>query len=248
MRVAAIFDVHGNLPALEAVLAEPDVRAAEVVACGGDAVPGPFPRETLACLRSLGSRLVYVRGNGERGVLEAAGAPPSDDPIVEAARWCAAELDADELARLAALPLTATVGDVLVCHATPRSDEEIVTLVTPDERLRGILAGVSAPVIVAGHTHSQVDRTIDGIRYVNAGSVGMPYERGPGAYWALIGADVELRRTPYDAEAASARIRATGYPGADDFAREYVLSQHPPEETAPYFERLATDQEANSEK
>ena len=235
MRVAALFDVHGNLPAFEAVLADVEASGADLVACGGDAVPGPFPRETLALLRALGDRLVYVRGNGERAV--AAGTEPE-------ARWCAERLDAADLAWLARLPLTATVpverlGDVLVCHGTPRSDEEIVTLVTPDERLARILAGVTAPLVIAGHTHSQLDRTVGETRFVNAGSVGMPYEHDHGAYWALLGPDVELRRTPYDADAAAARIRASGYPGADSFAREYVLSLHPPEEAAPYFEEQA---------
>jgi len=236
VRVAALFDVHGNLPALEAVLAEPDVAGAGLVLCGGDTVPGPFPRESLEALLALGERLVMVHGNGEREVV----AGGTDE-----ARWCAERLGAEHLARLASLPTTATVavdglGDVLLCHGTPASDEEIVTLVTPDERLAGILAGVEADVVVAGHTHSQLDRRVGGIRFVNGGSVGMPYEDEPGARWALLGPDVELRRTEYDREAAAARIRASGHPNADAFASEYVLSQHPPAETAPYFESLAT--------
>jgi len=147
--------------------------------------------------------------------------------------------------RIAALPSTARVdvpglGSVSLCHGTPRSDEEIVTLVTPDERLGRILAGVEADVVVAGHTHSQVDRRVAGVRWVNGGSVGMPYEDEPGARWALLSADgVELRRTAYDREAAAERIRRSGMPGADAFAAEYVLAQHPPGETAPYFESLA---------
>jgi predicted phosphodiesterase len=239
MRVAALFDVHGNLPAFEAVLADVEASGADLVVCGGDAVPGPFPRETLALLRALGEHLVYVRGNGERAVVAAT------EPE---ARWCAERLEAADLAWLARLPLTATVtverlGDVLFCHGTPRSDEEIVTRVTPDERLAGILADVAAPLVVAGHTHSQLDHAVGATRFVNAGSVGMPYEHELGAYWALLGPDVELRRTPYDADAAAERIRASGYPGADSFAQEYVLSLFPPEETAPYFEAQARGRE-----
>jgi len=236
MRVAALFDVHGNLPALEAVLAEPDVASADLVLSGGDVVPGPFPRECLAALDALGERLVAVHGNGERNVVACEG---------EEARWCAERLSAEQLARIAALPSTARVdvpglGSVSLCHGTPRSDEEIVTLVTPDERLGRILAGVEADVVLAGHTHSQVDRRVAGVRWVNGGSVGMPYEDEPGARWALLSADgVELRRTAYDREAAAERIRRSGMPGADAFAAEYVLARHPPGETAPYFESLA---------
>ncbi len=235
MRVAALFDVHGNLPALEAVLSEPDVVGADLVLCGGDTVPGPFPRECLAALLALGERLVMVHGNGERQVVAREG---------DEARWCAEALLDEQLAALGALPSTAQVdvpglGRVLLCHGTPRSDEEIVTLVTPDERLAGIVAGVEADVVLAGHTHSQVDRRVAAVRWVNGGSVGMPYENEPGARWALLGPDVELRSTEYDLEAAAARIRASAMPGAAAFAAEYVLARHPPSETAPYFESLA---------
>ena len=119
-----------------------------------------------------------------------------------------------------------------------------MTLVTPDERLATILAGVDERLVVAGHTHTQLERTIGGTRFVNAGSVGMPYEREPGAYWALLGPGVELRRTAYDLEEVAMRIRASGFPGADDFVRENVLSTPNPDETARFFERQA----ANSEK
>lgn len=244
MRVAALFDVHGNLPALEAVLAEPGVAGADVIVCGGDTVSGPMPAESISLLRSLGDRLVYIHGNGERAVVEAAGAEPSDNELLEQARWCAEQLDAETLAFLAGLPPTARIGDTLVCHGTPRSDEEIVTLETSPERLRRLFAGVDAELVVGGHTHSQMERHVDGLRYVNAGSVGMPYENEPGAYWALIAPEVALRRTEYDLEAAAERIRATEFPAAAEFAEEYVLSRHPPDETAPHFERLALAKES----
>jgi len=234
MRVACLFDIHGNLPALEAVLAEPDVAGADRVLSGGDAVSGPFPRETAEVLRGLGERLLAIRGNTEADILAAEEAKPA---------WCAAQLGGDHLAWIDAQPLTAELGDgVLACHGTPRSDLEIVTLVTPDERLAEILTGVDARVVIAGHTHSQMDRVVNGIRWVNAGSVGMPYEHEQGAYWALVAdGEVELRRTAYDAEAAAERVRATTMPGADEFAAEYVVSLYPPEETAPFFERMAEE-------
>ena len=234
MGIACLFDVHGNLPALEAVLAEPDVAGADRVLSGGDAVSGPFPRETAEVLRGLGERLLAIRGNTEDDVLAAEEAKPA---------WCAARLGADHLAWIDAQPLTAELGDgVLACHGTPRSDLEIVTLVTPDERLAEILTGVDARVVIAGHTHSLMDRVVSGIRWVNAGSVGLPYEHEQGAYWSLVeDGEVELRRTPYEAEAAAERVRATAMPGADEFAAEYVVSLYPPEETAPFFERMAEE-------
>ncbi len=192
-----------------------------------------MPAESIALLRSLGDRLVYIHGNGERAVVEAAGAEPSEDELLEQARWCAEQLDAETLAFLAGLPPTARIADTLVCHGTPRSDEEIVTLETSPERLRRLFAGVDAALVVGGHTHSQMERHVDGLRYVNAGSVGMPYENEPGAYWALIAPEVALRRTEYDLGAAAERIRATGFPAAAEFAEEYVLSRHSPDETAP---------------
>ena len=235
VRVAALFDVHGNLPALEAVLAEPDVQAADLVFCGGDTVAGPFPAECLDLLAGIHDRLVEIHGNGERMVVTREG---------EDAAWCADRLSDAQLQRIAELPSTAGVeidglGRALLCHGTPASDTEIVTLVTPDERLAAILEGVEADVVVAGHTHSQIDRVVGGIRWVNGGSVGMPYEHEPGARWALLGPDVELRRTEYDLEAAAELIRGSGMPDADMYADEYVLSLHPPDETAPYFEGMA---------
>ncbi len=258
MRVAVLFDIHGNLPALEAVLGEIEGADVDLVVCGGDAVPGPFPCETLSLLRGFGSALRYVHGNGERNVLRSAEETASEDQLAAQARWCAEQLSPEELACLVALPATVTLavdglGDVLFCHGTPRSDEEIVTLVTPDERLRAILAGVREPVVVAGHTHSQLDRTVGATRFVNGGSIGMPYEREQGAYWAILGPDLELRRTTYDAQRAADRIRATGFPDAPQFAEEYVLSYSRPDETAPFFEEMAVErdraaQSANSEK
>lgn len=224
MRVAALYDVHGNLPALEAVLADA-TSAADLVLVGGDVAAGPFPRETLALLRDLGERAVFVRGNADR-----ASVPGLGD---------------DERSFLASLPLTVTLdvhglGPTLFCHATPRSDEEIVTAITPDERLREVFGAVAENTVVCGHTHVQFDRRAGSVRVVNAGSVGMPYEGRPGAYWALLGPDVALRSTEYDVERAAERIRASGYPGAGEWASEYVLHPHPAEEATEFFEQLAT--------
>jgi predicted phosphodiesterase len=185
-----------------------------------------------------------IHGNCERHVVDR-------EPEVV---WQADTIGPKRLERIAALQDTATVeidglGSVLLCHGGPASDMTIVTLVTPDERLARIVEGVEADVVLAGHTHSQIDRSVAGIRWVNAGSVGMPYEAEQGAYWALLGPDVELRRTPYDAEAAAQRIREdSGYLDAEDFVTNYVLSRATAEEAAAEFEARAAAQEANSEK
>lgn len=229
MRVACLCDIHGNLPALEAVLADPWLAAAERIVIGGDALDGPMPVQVLELVGELGERALYVRGNGER----------------EPAEWTAAQLGEERLAATAAWPLTASLevdglGAVCFCHGSPRSDEEIVTALSPPERIRPMLEGVAERVVVGGHTHVQFDRLVDGVRIVNAGSVGMPYESAPGnAFWCLLGPDVELRRTAFDASAAADRIARSGMPDAAAWADEYVRRQHPGGEASEYFESVA---------
>ncbi|HSK15593.1 MAG TPA: metallophosphoesterase family protein [Gaiellaceae bacterium] len=240
MRVAALYDVHGNLPALEAALAEVEAAGADRVVVGGDVALGPMPRETLELLRALGERAAFVRGNCDREAAAGGG----DGLWGERARWTAERLGADDRAWLAALPLTVSLdvpglGPVLFCHASPRSDEEILTRISPAKRISPALAGTVEAVVVCGHTHVQYDRLVGGVRLVNAGSVGLPYEEEAGAYWALLGPEVELRRTQYDLEAAAEAIRATGFPRADELAAENVLTVPSPVEATEHFERLA---------
>jgi predicted phosphodiesterase len=241
MRVAALYDVHGNLPALEAVLAEVWDTGVDAVVVGGDIAIGPMPRGTLERLLALGERALFLRGNGDR---EIAAEPAASGLWAERTRWSAQQLKIGERAWLAALPDTQAVavdglGSVLFCHGSPRSDEEILTRISPEERVAAALAGVEEPVVVCGHTHVQFDREVAGKRLVNTGSVGMPYEAEPGAYWALLGPGVELRRTAYDLEAAAAAIRATGFPGAEELAAENVLTVPSADEATEQFERLA---------
>ena len=230
MRVAALYDIHGNLPALEAVLE--DVRKAGVnrVVIGGDVVPGPMPCETIALLRDLDLPVQFIRGNGDREVVgwrrgeESSVIPES---YRETMRWVARQLHPDEETLLAAWPLAVTVqvdgiGEVLFCHATPRNDTEIFTQRTAEDRLRPVFNGVKAPLVVCGHTHMQFDRMVGTTRVVNAGSVGMPFAE-PGAYWLLLGPDVQLRHTSYNLANAAERIRATAYPQADTFAARSVV-------------------------
>ena len=245
VRVAALYDVHGNLPALEAVLAEVERSKADLVVVGGDVANGPMPRECLERLRSLGDRALFVRGNGDR---ELASVPAQEDGDIWATRtrWAAERLDEEELDFLAGLPDAQSVrvrglGRVLFCHGSPRDDEEIVTALTTDERLAAMLRGVEERTVVCGHTHVQFDRVVSETRVANAGSIGMPYEVRPGAYWALLDGEVELRRTDYDLEAAAAAVRASGYPGADELADENVLTTPGPTEATEHFERMAVD-------
>lgn len=236
MRVAALYDIHGNLPALEAVLQ--DVRQAGVdqMIVGGDVLPGPIPRETIACLLDLDIPTQFIQGNGDREVLTqrrgAQSSMPLPEQVLEVLRWTAQQLLPEDEQLLASWPQTLrfeipSLGGVLFCHATPRNDTEIFTRLTADDRLFPVFEGVNAPLVICGHTHMQFDRMVGRTRVVNAGSVGMPFQES-GAYWLLLGPDIELRRTSYDLQAAAERIRKSKYPQAEDFAAKNVLQ--PPSE------------------
>jgi len=224
MRIAALYDIHGNLPALDAVLGELRAEAPDMVVVGGDVVPGPMPCQTMSALLDLSIPLRFIHGNGEQDTLAAhRGEDLSHVPQAfhEAIRWVAGELPPEHLDEVARWPLTLrldhpTLGGVLFCHATPRDVREIFTSVTAEERLRPVFDGTAASVVICGHTHMQFDRTVGEVRVVNAGSVGMPFG-DPGAYWALLGPGIELRRTPYDLAAAAERIATSGYPATGTF-------------------------------
>jgi predicted phosphodiesterase len=214
MRVVALFDVHGNIDALEAVLADPRAAGADAVVVGGDAVPGPFAAQTLARLDLLGVATHWIRGNGEREVASAVGAPAADDDVVaRLAALSAAALGDGRAAELGELPLTLEFDGVLYFHATPRRDDEILTRISPPERWADALRGVRPRVAAAGHTHQQDDRIVGGTRFVNAGSVGLPYEGDGAARWLLVeDGDPTLMQTPYDAAAAGRRMIDAGWP------------------------------------
>ncbi len=241
MRVAALPDIHGSLPALEAVLVELEAVDADVVVVGGDALLGPMPVETLERLRGLGPRLRYLRGNTEREILE----PPSGEELWERrARWTRNALAAEALTYLVGLPSTVALdveglGPVLFCHGSPRRDDEILTAISPEERVARIAAGVVEGVIVHGHTHVRYDRLVAGRRLVCPGSVGMPYEGRAAAFWALLGPEVELRETPYDVVAAETAIRETGFPDADEFVASVLETPATAAEATEHFESLA---------
>jgi predicted phosphodiesterase len=235
MAVAALYDIHANLPALEAVLE--DVRkisGVERILIGGDVLPGPMPRETLDRLHSLDIPTLFLYGNGEAAVLdELAGKKPNvPEQVRPVIRWAADQIDEEMRRFLKGWPPTQAIsvdglGHVLFCHATPRDDNEIFTRLTPEARLAPSFSGLSATVVACGHTHMQFDRMVGETRVVNAGSVGMPFGE-PGADWLLLGPGIELRHTSYDLEAAATRVRRTRYPQAEDFAAHNILQ--PPSE------------------
>jgi putative phosphoesterase len=237
-RVAALYDIHGNLPALDAVLA--DVRAANVdrIVIGGDVLPGPMPRETLERVLALDLPTDFIIGNGDREVIKPSGQVP--EAFMASIRWNAEQLSPEHAVLIAAWPLTRRVdvdgiGDVLFCHATPRNDTEIFTSRTAEEALRPIFGSLNVPLVVCGHTHMQFDRTVGGVRIVNAGSVGMPFGE-PGAYWLLLGPDVQLRRTSYDLDKAAAAMKATADPGREQTANT-VLQPPSAEQMLDVFSR-----------
>jgi putative phosphoesterase len=219
MRVAALADIHGNAPALAAVLEELERESPDLVVFCGDLTWGSLPQETLELVRTLEIPARFVRGNGDRAVLELARGA-HEDPT-ERERWRAAQHTEADLAMLSTFEPTVTadvggLGQVCFCHGSPRSDEECVTERTPAERIREFTAGIDAGVIVTAHVHVQYDRSVVDRRLLSPGSVGLPYEGVAGfAYWALLGPDVELRRTAYDVDAAIAQMRSTGDPTAE---------------------------------
>jgi len=250
MRIAALYDIHGNLPALDAVLAELEEVQPDLIVIGGDVVPGPMPRQTLERLIQLGERVRFIRGNGERDVLTAFDGLPFDPILGEQVRatigWSAGQLEQSGRDFVAQWPgqLALSVdglGSILFCHATPRNDMDIFTPKTPQERLKTFFSGVEAQIVVCGHTHMQFEMRVDSVRILNGGSVGMPYADRPGAYWLLLDSQrVEFHRTEYDLEKAAQQVRESGYPQADEFADENLLKVPSAEEAMEYFESLAS--------
>jgi putative phosphoesterase len=226
MRAAVLADIHGNLPALKAVLRDVASEAVDVIVLNGDLADGPMPAETLDLLEELGERAIWVRGNSDRWLAEAFDGTfkPSGLPVNPPAgyfAWCAAKITHLHRHRLASLPLSLTLdidglGAVTFCHATTRDDNEFITVDSPISHYKAAFAEAPGQTVVVGHTHMPFDRLADTRRVINPGSVGLPYGH-PGAAWALLGPEVILRRTPYDADAAVATLSASasGLPGIE---------------------------------
>jgi predicted phosphodiesterase len=240
MKVAALYDVHGNLPALEAALSEVDGEGVDLILCGGDLLLGPQPSECLELMKERDA--TFIRGNCDRNVASGAG---EEGLWLDRVKWTASRLSDEQLAFVRTWLESVSIevdglGPTLFCHGSPRSDEEIITAITPPKRLDPILDGVRERVAVCGHTHVQFDRQIGDRRLVNAGSVGLPYEGEAGiACWALLGPDVERRRARYDVGLAVEALSATGYPDDDHAVRGFLLEPSSAEEATAHFEGIA---------
>ncbi|MFJ6392235.1 metallophosphoesterase family protein [Streptomyces sp. NPDC091972] len=241
-RVAVLSDIHANIPAFEAVLAEPDVATADLVVLLGDLTWGPQPQETYERILALGERALCVRGNADRyaaqiGTSERAAGTPRQS-------WIAAQHSPEAIGFLTRVPFAVVVeidglGPVHFCHGSPRSDHELVTPGTPSERFTSLSAALDTRVLVTGHAHLQFDRVVAGLRSVNPGSVGLPYHSAePGtAYWALLGPDVHLRTTRYDVSDAVARARLAADPDAERYV-DTLMSPPEPEKIVAQAESL----------
>jgi putative phosphoesterase len=240
MRVAALYDVHGNLPALDAALAEVDAEGVDLILSGGDLLLGPQPVECLERLRERDA--TFIRGNCDRGV---ANGPGPGEAWPEKFKWTTRRLSDEQLGFVRSWPETVGIdvddlGRVLFCHGSPRSDEEIITAISPPKRLDPMLDGVTENVVVCGHTHVQFDRRLGDRRLVNAGSIGLPYEGESGiACWALLGPDVELRSSRYDIQLEIDALETTGYPDDDKMVRGFLLEPSSAEEATAHFESVA---------
>jgi predicted phosphodiesterase len=245
VRVAALYDVHGNLPALEAVLAEVEREQPDAIVFGGDIIAGPMPRETLELVRNLREKAHLIRGNADRYALEFRLGLRREGPGL--ADWVGEQLTDEEAESLGRLPLTVTLdvdslGPTCFCHATPRDDEEVFTERDPDAIVAGMLDGTEEATIVCGHTHMQADRRVGQWRVVNAGSVGFAHD-APAARWALLGPDVELRRTDYNTEDAARRLRdAVGTRSGESSVIEDLLRPPSRDEVLDFFDRMAAEQ------
>jgi predicted phosphodiesterase len=205
--LALLYDIHGNLPALEAVLADADERGAERFVLGGDyAVFGAWPAQTVTRLRELDA--AWIRGNVDRWA-----ARPDDDEIPDPVRGavdrCAELMEADDVAELASLPGQVVLDGVRYCHASPISDMRGFSP-EPDESDAELVGDASERRIVFGHTHVQFSRTTDdGIELLNPGSVGIPLDGDRRAAYALVADDgtVSTRRVAYDHQASADAIR-----------------------------------------
>lgn len=250
MRIAVLADIHGNLPALRAVLSEIDRDPVDAIVVGGDVVAGPLVRESLELLGSRHEPTRWVAGNAEREAMAVYdGARAADDPSGRAAAWSARALDERWRAEVGAWPISLELAGVRFCHGSPRRDDEILTRKTPDDVLLEALATTPELLTVGGHTHQQMIRRIGGSgrTHANAGSVGMPYEGRAGAFWMIVDDGVPVpRETPYNIEEALTELRASGFPEIEEQLTESLLEPADPDWVAAFFERSAGREPENN--
>ncbi len=242
MRIAVVADVHGNLPALRAVLAQLDREAVDAIVVAGDVCGGPLVRDALELLEGRPEPVHWIAGNSERETVAVFDGGEIPDGLAgRAAAWSSGQLDRRWRDAAAAWPIAITLDGVCFCHGSPRRDDEILTRGTPDTALAEALGAVSGPLVVGGHTHQQMIRRVHGgLVYANTGSVGLPYEGSPDAFWILVADGVpQLRATGYDQTAAVAELRASGYPEIDDLLEESFVSPVDPDWITAFFEHTA---------
>jgi putative phosphoesterase len=251
MRIAAIYDIHGNISALEAVIDVISTKQVDTVVIGGDVVAGPFPRETLSLLQKISVPTYYLLGNAESDVIRLILGQPSDgmsEKANEVAGWVVDQLTSEQkdflLTWTDSLQLTlAPRYRAYFCHGTPRSNTEIFTLVTPEERVKAIFRQTDASVYICGHTHMQFERTVENIHIVNAGSVGMPFG-GTTADWLLIdGNEFEFVHTEYSLQSAVERMRTSGYPDVENFIQNNVIHSPPKDKMTDVLTKMEARQQ-----
>lgn len=252
MKIAALYDIHGNFPAMKAVLAELEAIEPDLIIIGGDIVSGLMPSETLDCLLDLRKKTAvkFIRGNGDREVVEASQGlelPTLSEQGKQTQKWTAEQLTDKHLVFLANLDKTITVqtdsiGDLLFCHAAPNSDSDLFTCRSDEQRLQKLFGKVKQHIVVCGHTHMQFMLTFEDKSIYNAGSVGMPFAEQPGAYWLLVDGDnVEFKRTDYDLNAAARLMRHSGDPFAETFINDNLLQVPTEEEALKMLEKMAAN-------
>ena len=237
-RLAVIADTHGNAAALTAVLAAIEESDVDLVVSLGDSTYGSEPDPTRALLESIRQPAIHIRGNGERALFElrrGRDANPRECWMRE--HHSDATHDFLEQSVESAVVTIDGLGDVLFCHGSPRSDIELITQRTSEERMRALMRDVPERILVTGHTHLQFDRHVAGIRSINPGSVGMPYSETQGAFWAILGPDVQLMRSEYDVEETVRAYQASGDPLASEMV-SILRSPPAPEEVIAHAESL----------
>ena len=252
MKIAALFDIHGNLPALNSVLEELSQLNVDKIIIGGDIVSGPMPNETLETLFQIKDKIVWIGGNGDDDVLNAICNKPLNSNLSDNGRlltdWVANQLGERFIDFLKELPLLYDLvlpgyGSICFCHATPKSKEEIFTPITNEQSIKEIFENINYNIIICGHTHVQFQLMANSIKIMNAGSVGMPFGRNKGADWILITPDeILFKNTQYDYMKAEKILMKTNYPAIENFVEQYIVHNHNEKQMIEYLEKLRTYQ------
>ncbi|MFT8363321.1 MAG: metallophosphoesterase family protein [Sporolactobacillus sp.] len=252
MRIAALYDIHGNFPALKAVLDELNDLKPDRVVIGGDIVSGSMPVQTLECLLNLkrNVKVTFIQGNGDREVIEASKGLELNglsEQGKKKQRWVAEQLTEKQIEFLSSFERTASIhvdnmGNILFCHATPFSDSDIFTPESDIKRIGQLFEAVEQPIIVCGHTHMQFKLELEKKVIFNAGSVGMPFAKRSGAYWFFIDSDqatINFKQTFYDLNLASKLLRTSGDPYVEEFVNHNLLHVPTPREAMEMLNKIS---------